>query len=116
MAARFVLRFNAGPVRRELRTGAVRGLQLGAEHVLTKSQEVVPLDEGPLQNSGTTSVDASSLTAAIAYDTPYAVRQHENLEYRHAPGRTAKYLETPLNASRAEVLALVAAQMRRSLR
>jgi hypothetical protein len=51
-----------------------------------------------------------------SYDTPYAVRQHEDLTYRHAPGRTAKYLERPLNASRTQVLAIIAAQLRRSLR
>lgn len=115
MAASFRLRIDTAAVQRELRPAAVRGLQLAAEHVLTESQAVVPLDEGPLQNSGTATVDESSLTAAIAYDTPYAVRQHEELDYRHAPGRTAKYLETPLNAERDQVRALLAAELRRAL-
>jgi hypothetical protein len=52
----------------------------------------------------------------VSYDTPYAARQHEELDWRHAPGRQAKYLEQPLNAERATVLDLVAAQMRRALR
>jgi hypothetical protein len=62
------------------------------------------------------SVDEASLTAAVSYDTPYAVVQHERLDFRHAPGRTAKYLENSLNAARQEVAALIAAQIRRSLR
>ncbi|MFJ5638647.1 hypothetical protein [Streptomyces sp. NPDC093223] len=110
------LRFEGNLTSRELRAGAARGLYLGAEHVLGKSNEVVPLDEGPLQHSGTATVDEASLTGAVAYDTPYAVRQHENLDYRHAPGRTAKYLENSLNSSRDEVAAVIAAEMRRALR
>jgi hypothetical protein len=30
---------------------------------------------------------------------PYAWIQHENTSYRHLPGRTAKYVETPLMAA-----------------
>lgn len=116
MPANFRLDFHGPQVQREMRAGAARGLLLGAEFVLAQATEVVPLDEGPLQDSGEASVDASSLQAAVSYNTPYAVRQHEELDYRHAPGRTAKYLEGPLNASRDDVLRIIAAQMRRSLR
>ncbi|MEU0332232.1 hypothetical protein [Streptomyces sp. NPDC006193] len=110
------IRFNGAAAQRELRAGAARGVFLAAEHVLGKSNEVVPLDEAALQRSGTASVDALSLTAMVSYDTPYAVRQHEELTWRHAPGRTAKYLENSLNAARQEVAALIAAQLRRALR
>jgi hypothetical protein len=111
VAARFRLDLNGAAVQRELRSAAARGLLLAAEHVLTESTAIVPL-----QNSGTASVDAGDLTAAVSYDTPYAVRQHEELDYRHTPGRQAKYLEQPLNASRNEVRALLAAELRRALR
>ncbi|GGR71174.1 MULTISPECIES: hypothetical protein [Streptomyces] len=116
MPQSFRLRFNAGPAARVLREGAARGLFLAAEHVLGEADQVVPLDEAALQRSGTASVDPSSLTAMVSYDTPYAVRQHEELTWRHAPGRTAKYLENSLNAARPEVAALIAAQLRRALR
>lgn len=116
MAQRFRLDFNGATVERHLRAAAARGLLLAAEHVLAESQAVVPLDEGPLQNSGTASVDDGDLTAAVAYDTPYAIRQHEELDYRHAPGRQAKYLEQPLNANRGPVQRLIAAELRRALR
>ncbi|MBL1107984.1 hypothetical protein JK361_25915 [Streptomyces sp. 5-8] len=116
MPQSFRLRFDAGPATQALREGAARGLLLGAEHVLAQSAEVVPLDEAALQRSGAASVDPASLTAMVSYDTPYAVRQHEQLDYGHAPGRTAKYLETPLNSSRQDVAALIAAQIRRALR
>ncbi|MGW3191594.1 hypothetical protein ACWDBT_27515 [Streptomyces ardesiacus] len=116
MPQNFRLRFDGGPVARELRAAAARGLLLGAEHVLAESQAVVPLDEGYLQNTGTASVDEGDLTAMVSYDGPYAARQHEELTWRHAPGRQAKYLEGPLNASRSTVQALIAAQLRRALR
>jgi hypothetical protein len=84
--------------------------------VLTQSRKVVPIEEATLERSGTATVDESSLTAAVAYDTPYAVRQHEELNYRHDPGRTAKYLERPLTEEAATVAAIIAAELRRSLR
>lgn len=116
MPQRFRLRFNGAAAEAAVRAGAARGLHLAAEYVLAESQQVVPLDESPLMQSGTASVDAGSLTAAISYDTPYAVRQHEELTWRHAPGRTAKYLENPLNAATGAVAALIAAEIRRALR
>lgn len=116
MPQNFRLTFDGGPVARELRAAAARGLLLGAEHVLAESLDVVPLDEGPLQNSGMTSVDEGTLTAVVSFDTPYAVRQHEEMDYRHAPGRQAKYLEDPLNANRSTFQRIVAAQIRRALR
>ena len=116
MAARFELRFNGAAVQRELRAAAARGLLLAAEHVLTEAQEVVPLDEGYLQSTGTASVDEGTLTAAVSFDGPYAVRQHEELDWRHAPGRQAKYLEQPLNANRGPVQRIIAAQVRRAMR
>ncbi|MGY0023756.1 hypothetical protein ACVHNB_32905 [Streptomyces sp. YJ-C3] len=116
MAQSFRLRFDGSAVTRETRAAASRGLYLGAEHVLGKSNERVPLDEGTLQHSGTASVDEAALTAAVSYDGPYAVVQHERLDFRHAPGREAKFLENALNSSRDEVMALVAAEVRRALR
>lgn len=116
MAQSFRLDFDASGVQRELRQAAARGLLLGAEHVLGVSNDRVPLDESALQRSGTASVDEASLTAMVSYDTPYAVRQHEEMDFEHAPGREAKYLENSLNAERDVVLALIAAEMRRALR
>ncbi|MFF9199960.1 hypothetical protein ACF09L_32615 [Streptomyces sp. NPDC014779] len=112
----FRMRFDGAPAARALREAAARGLFLGAEHVLALSQDVVPLDEAALQNSGTASVDRPSLTAMVSYDTPYAVVQHERMDFRHAPGRHAKYLENSLNAARQAVAAIISAELRRAIR
>lgn len=94
--------WNGKAVTAQMRAGAVRGLFLAAEHVLSESRMVVPIEEATLSRSGATSVDAEALKAAVSYDTPYAMRQHEDLTLRHDVGRTAKYLERPLESTRRE--------------
>lgn len=93
------------------RQAASEGLTRALEHTLGVANTLVPLDEGPLQNSG--KVIVNGLDGAISYDTKYAVVQHENLTYRHAPGRQAKYLEQPMNTERETMLLLMAVPLRR---
>ncbi|WP_371652496.1 MULTISPECIES: hypothetical protein [unclassified Streptomyces] len=116
MTQRARLRWNGDAVLRGTRAGAVRGLRIASEHVLTESRKRVPIEEATLERSGAATVDESSLTASVSYDTPYAVRQHEELNYRHDAGRTAKYLEGPLTEEAGTVAEIIAAQLRRSLR
>ncbi|WND36923.1 hypothetical protein RI578_22715 [Streptomyces sp. BB1-1-1] len=116
MTQRTRLNWNGAAALRGTRQGAIRGLRIAAEHVLTESRKRVPIEEATLERSGTATVDESSLTAAVAYDTVYAIRQHEELTYRHDAGRTAKYLEGPLEEQAGTVAAIIAAQLRRSLR
>jgi hypothetical protein len=116
MPQSFRLRFDGAQAAGAMRAAGARGLLLGAEHVLQLATNVVPLDEGFLQSTGTASVDEGDMTAMVSFDGPYAVRQHEELEWRHAPGREAKYLESSLNSSRTEVKNVIAAQLRRALR
>jgi hypothetical protein len=94
----------------------VRGVRLGAEHLLQVSRARVPIEEATLERSGVVSVDESSVTAAVSYDTPYAIRQHEEMGYRHDAGRTAKYLERPLHEENGTITEIIAAQVRRALR
>lgn len=62
-----------------------------AEYILETANRTVPIEEATLKRSGQVSQDG--LTAMISYDTPYAARQHEELDYRHDSGRRAKWLE-----------------------
>ena len=105
-----------GPkVKAEARRGAARGLLLGAMHVEEESKRIVPFEEGTLARQTIVSVDEAALRAAVSYDTPYAVRQHEELTYQHDAGRQAKYLETPLNSEGAKVAALIAREIKQEL-
>lgn len=116
MAQRSTLKLDVGPIDRRMHAGAAKGLKVALEHLLQVSREQVPHEEGTLERSGTVSVDDASLTGAVSYDTPYAVRQHEDLTLRHDEGRKAKYLEDPADSERAVMLELIAAEIRRSLR
>lgn len=110
------LTWNGPAVERKLRAATMLALAKWAELLLQKSRELVPLDEATLERSGVASTDPDTLAAAVAYDTPYAVPQHENMQYTHAPGRKAKYLEDPWNESADTAAELIAAEIRRVLR
>ncbi|MGW3511179.1 minor capsid protein [Streptomyces sp. NPDC000994] len=97
------------------RAAGVRGLRAAGEHVLTESRKLVPIEEGTLERSGAVGVDSARLAVTVSYDTPYAVKQHENMHYRHDRGRKAKYLEQPVNRERERVAAILAAHVRRAL-
>lgn len=107
---------NLSGINAKTRPAAARGLGLAMEHLLTESRKEVPIEEATLERSGAAIVDAETLRGAVSYDTPYAVRQHEELDWRHDEGRKAKYLEDPLNQEGETMLALVATQVRRALR
>lgn len=97
------------------REAAAKGLKLATEHVLQVSRTKVPLEEGTLERSGTAVVDEANLLGAVTYDTPYAVRQHEDLTLRHAGGRTAKYLEGPLHQEAETVQQIIGAEIKKAI-
>lgn len=80
-----------------LQQNVERAAFLAGEHILEESNRIVPLEYGDLQRSGYVDQDGNKIV--VGYNTPYALIQHENLSYNHAPGRTAKYLEKSANAA-----------------
>ena len=97
MSANWNLRVDR-TVPRELHNAAARGLELAAEHVKGEAQKRVPIEEHTLEVSAAVSMDRDNLKAAVTFDEPYAVYQHEVLDLRHDAGREAKYLENAMNA------------------
>ncbi len=91
---------------------AFKGLEVGAEHLLQVSSFLAPLEEGTLSRSGEASGDRSQMTTAVSYSTPYAVRQHEELTYKHAEGKIAKFLELPMHQEKDTIAELVAQPVR----
>jgi len=99
---------------------ATHAMVENTEALLGKSMRIVPHDEGMLEGSGSAMVQEEEIahgtddgamvqtgkapsarpgaviTGTVSYNKPYALRQHEELSYRHKEGRQAKYLETPL--------------------
>lgn len=94
-----------GPVRR-------RALARGGHAWFARTQAVVPLREGHLQRSGKVTVTDTQVT--VAYGTAYGLVQHERLDYRHAPGRKAKYITDA--ADPGDLRLTIAAELRRLFR
>ena len=89
-----------------------------AHHLHGLSQQVVPLEEGTLQNdSGVerTGPGQAQVWYGRGPANAYAVVQHEHLDHRHAPGRTAKYLEAPLRANARQLTETMARTVRAHL-
>lgn len=126
-------------VLRRLRQAAAEGVFDAANHILEESNRIVPIEEATLTGSGTVtmrtgsakvtssengattatgrpSVDTRGPLAAISYDTPYAVAQHEDTTLTHDPGRRAKYLQHAVNDRADDVQRFIAARMRKALR
>lgn len=74
--------------------------------ILQKSQDLVPLDEGTLQETGMVKLNPNNdHEVAISYGggfgtphtrVPYAVKQHE-VPMNHTDGRKHNYLRDPVN-------------------
>ena len=120
----------------------LKALRTGAEGILTEAIDETPIDTGTLRRSGTVTVgglpDGAQVYAAaksgiemkdafskeagkekaiyISFNTPYARRQHEELDYNHPLGGKAKYLETPFNANKKKVLKYADKQIKKALR
>ena len=63
-----------------------------------KSQEQVPIDTHNLERSCVVEMTGEA-SVEVSYNTEYALKQHESLEYRHTQGK-AKYLEDPLTQNK----------------
>lgn len=101
--------------REGVKTRLAKGVALAAEHILGEANKTVPIEEGTpgLLGSGTTSTEG--MHGVVSYDTPYAVRQHEEMDYRHDPGRRAKWLELTFSEERKAVAEVIARTVREEL-
>lgn len=93
--------------------GLERGLTRAGLFLQRKSQEVVPIDTGALKGSAFTRKENSGLDTEVivGYTQDYAIFVHEDLEARHAPGKIAKFLETPARQNNAELLSIIKSEL-----
>jgi hypothetical protein len=120
----------------------LKALRTGAEAILTEAIDEAPIDTGTLRRSGTVTVgklpDSARIYEAaeagnemkdaftenigkekavyISFNTPYARRQHEELDYEHPRGGKAKYLETPFNANKKKVIKYAERKIKEALK
>lgn len=114
--SRTQFRWNGRFVSERVRASAVEGLRDAAEHLLEYANRTVPIEEATLMRSGQSDVDPETLEASVSYDTPYAVVQHERLDFKHDPGRRAKWLELSLNEREEPIQRYIARKIQESLR
>lgn len=95
---------------------AVSALTDAAEFLLEESNRSVPIEESTLERSGHVTVDPRALKASVSYDTPYAVRQHEDTRLRHDAGRRAKWLERSLHEQATRLRDFLQARLKAALR
>ena len=84
-----------------------------AGFLLDEANKTVPHMDGILAASGFT--DGDALGWIVAYDTPYARRQHEEMGWHHPGGRRAKWLERTFAEQGPRVREFIAEQIRRAL-
>jgi hypothetical protein len=84
-----------GRVEQRVNAAGREALRDAGEFLLEESNRTVPIEEGTLQRSGY--VDVDDTQATVSYDTAYAVRLHENPQYRFQHGRRGKWLQLTVN-------------------
>ena len=94
--------------------GMRKGLYRGGLLLQRESMKVVPVDFGFLKASAGTRLIGAGLKSEVlvGYTAEYAVYVHENLEARHLPGKSAKFLEQPLRDHHKEIMAEIKAGMK----
>lgn len=88
------------------------GMSEAAAELLTDANADVPLDEGTLEASGhSVPATAGRLQAAVYYDTPYAVRQHEDATLNHPNGRKAGWLRAAVDNNSDRYVGIIRARI-----
>lgn len=104
-----------GEMSARVQRASARALTLSTEHLLGVAASRAPIEEGILEGSGKATVDDADLIGAVSFNTPYAVRQHEDMGLRHDAGREAKYLERSATEERATIARIHATELQRGL-
>ncbi|AUM18230.1 MULTISPECIES: hypothetical protein [Rhodococcus] len=86
-----------------------RGVLMACEALMANALDRTPFAEGDLRQSAMASAEGTR--GVVSYNTPYAVRQHEDVSLNHPNGGEAKFLEKAVNDFGAEFLDIVKASI-----
>lgn len=108
---------DASEARRRFKAAAAGALKAIGEDMLGEAQRRAPVEEGTLRASGDLELDVAGpvMTATVSFNTVYAARQHEELDWQHPKGGQAKYLESVLLERAPRYAAILEAAMRKAL-
>ena len=114
MSIDITLNWKGKEVTTKVINAAVKGLMDGANFLLGQANKTAPHDEGALRRSGDAKVERKDLEAAVYYDTPYAVRLHEDEGTNFSnPNARRKWLERTLQEEYRLVNSHIAKEMKR---
>jgi len=99
------MKWHGDEVIKKIHEAQVKALRDSVEHLLTEANKTNPYREGTLERSGSTDVDEGAMQASVYYDTPYAIRVHEEpgLNYTDPKARW-KWLEMTVKEQTDKVL------------
>lgn len=106
--------WNGHKLTARLKAAGRRGTRAAGTRLRALALPLTPLDRGPLRKAASVKGVNQEPVALVVFDSPYAVRQHEELDYNHTVGQ-AKYLEQPLNQHRNELMGIIAQHMREAI-
>lgn len=93
---------------------ASAGLAEVAQDLKGKSVQLAPIDTGDLRGSGYANPAAGGWE--VGFSEPYALVQHERLDYQHPKGGQAKFLEQPFAENSERYIQHIADKAKGSLR
>ena len=97
----FRLEWNGPEITRRTAAAGRLALKKSALDLQGRSAEEAPIDKGDLR--GNAGIDDSQLRSKsivfVGYSLPYALRQHEELDFNHPLGGKAKFLEDPFRSN-----------------
>lgn len=96
--AQIMIKLDKPLIKKVVKAGGRKAIWSALDYLAQQSKEQVPLDQGTLKASCAVDVNEDGTEGTVSYDTPYAVRWHEN-DANFQRGRKKKYLEDPLNDS-----------------
>lgn len=119
MAKYYNVNWFGDDVKKKVMSAQEKAVTLGLEFIKQESIKVAPKDTGLMEKSAGVKLVKDEMgkhTGYVYYDTPYAIKQHEELGYRHAEGRIAKYLELPLQQNSKTALEIMQRVMKREIK
>lgn len=105
---------NLRTVKKDKVKALSRGLKKAARFLLAESQKIVPVDTGALRRSGFVRMrweGTRRSEVVVGYVMDYAIWVHERLDLRHAPGKSAKFLEIPARRFAKRMRDIIAAEI-----
>lgn len=115
----YVLRWHGEKAKALARQAAISALRVCAADLQGKSAQQAPIDTGDLRANCSVSPlhqADSQVSLTVGYDLPYAIVQHEHLEFNHPKGGKAKYLEDPFRENAGKYARYIESAVKQALR